>query len=231
VSRGTQNVLLLLVGLATGLMVVKGTYLHYVKPALLPWLVATALVLIALSLVAIVRDIRHGAGADGHRHRSWPVWLLLAPIALTAFVVPPPLGARGATPEVTAVNEPHRQAFAPLPAERAPTLSLPEVLMRAATDSAGTLDNRLITTTGFTMKAGDSTDLARVVIVCCAADAQLARIHLAPSGIAADYPEDTWLRVEGRVLPGTSQAATNFIPTLAVSSVTRVDKPANTYAY
>jgi putative membrane protein len=37
--------------------------------------------------------------------------------------------------------------------------------------------------------------------------------------------------VEGTVVPGTSVVATNFVPTMAVSRVTRIDKPANTYAY
>ena len=41
-SRGTQNTLLLLVGLSAVVMVIKGTYLHYVKPSLLPWLIAAA---------------------------------------------------------------------------------------------------------------------------------------------------------------------------------------------
>ena len=31
-SRGTQNLVLLLLGLSTGVMLVKGTYLNYVKP-------------------------------------------------------------------------------------------------------------------------------------------------------------------------------------------------------
>ena len=42
-KRETQNVLLLLLGVAVGIMVVKGAYLHYVKPALFPWLVMAAL--------------------------------------------------------------------------------------------------------------------------------------------------------------------------------------------
>jgi uncharacterized membrane protein YcgQ (UPF0703/DUF1980 family) len=37
--------------------------------------------------------------------------------------------------------------------------------------------------------------------------------------------------VEGTVVPGSSAAATNYIPTVAVSSVKRIEKPANTYAY
>ena len=56
--------------------------------------------------------------------------------------------------------------------------------MRAATDSANTLNGRLITISGFTMRNADSTDLARVVIICCAADAQLARIHLSGPAVA-----------------------------------------------
>ena len=99
-SRGTQNTLVLLVGLSIVVMVIKGSYLHFVKPSLLPWLIAAAVVLIVLAVVSIVRDLRHGpAEEDGHRHRPWLVWLLLVPIALTTFVVPPPLGAHGAPPK------------------------------------------------------------------------------------------------------------------------------------
>jgi putative membrane protein len=204
-----------------------------VKPALLPWLIAAAAVLIALAVTSIVRDLRHEpAEEDGHRHRPWLVWLLLVPIALTTFVVPPALGAHGATP-TAATTEPARRAFPSLPAGRAPTVSIPDVVMRAAADSTNSLDGRLITVSGFSLKYPDSTDLGRVVIICCAADAQLARIHLSgpAAAEAAGYPEDTWLQLEGTVDPKTSAAATNFVPTMAVSRVTRIDKPANTYAY
>ena len=237
-SRGTQNTLLLLVGLSAVVMVIKGTYLHFVRPLLLPWLIAAAVVLIALAVASIVRDLRHATAEDsvdedGHRHRAWLVWLLLVPIALTTFVVPPPLGAHGAAPQAVAATEPQRRPFPPLPAGRAPTVSIPDVVMRAAADSANSLDGRPITIKGFTLKYPEGTYLGRVVIVCCAADAQLARIHLSGAAVAeaAGYPQDTWLELEGTVVPGTSVASTNFIPTMAVSSVTPIDKPANTYAY
>jgi uncharacterized repeat protein (TIGR03943 family) len=232
-KRETQNVLMLLLGLAVGVMVVKGAYLHYVKPALFPWLVMTAVGLVALALVSVVRDIRRGgAEMDGaHHHRGWMVWFLLVPVVLIAFVVPPPIEANGASP--VSATQSTKHPFPPLPAGRAPTVSVPEVMMRAATDSAGTLDSRLITVTGFTLRGSAGPDLGRVVIVCCAADAQLARIHLGGSAAAtaASYPEDTWLRVEGTLLPGSSTAASSFVPTLRIASVTKVDRPANTYAY
>ena len=237
-SRGTQNLVLLLVGLSTAVMLVKGTYLNYVKPGLLPWLAVSAAVLVTLGVVSVARDLRsargdheHGGDEHGHRHQPWLGWLLLIPIAMVAFVVPPALDARGATP--AAVSAPQRRAFPPLPAGDAPMVSLPEVVMRAAADSTNSLAGRLITLTGFTVHHSDGVDLGRVVIVCCAADAQLARIHLTgPAATSAgDHPDDTWLRIEGQIVPGSSHAYDGYIPTMTVTSVTPVDKPANTYAY
>ncbi len=72
-SRETENALLLLVGLSTAIIAFTGAYTRYVKPALLPWLWASAAVLIVLALIAIVGDIRHGPRDGehaGHAHRS-----------------------------------------------------------------------------------------------------------------------------------------------------------------
>jgi uncharacterized membrane protein YcgQ (UPF0703/DUF1980 family) len=43
--------------------------------------------------------------------------------------------------------------------------------MRAANDSSGSLTNRLVTITGFVLNEPGGADLARIVIICCAADA------------------------------------------------------------
>jgi putative membrane protein len=157
--------------------------------------------------------------------------MLLVPIAMVAFVVPPPLGARGTSQPV--VSAPQRRAFPPLPAGDAPTVSLPEVVMRAAADSTNSLANRSITLEGFTVHRPDGVDLGRVVIVCCAADAQLARVHLSGPGAAAaaGHREDTWLRIQGRIVPDSSHASDGFIPTMTVTDVAPIDEPANTYAY
>jgi putative membrane protein len=58
-------------------------------------------------------------------------------------------------------------------------------------------------------------------------------VHLTGSGVdaAAGYPEDTWLQIQGQIVPGSAKATDGFIPTLNVENVTRIDKPANTYAY
>jgi putative membrane protein len=52
------------------------------------------------------------------------------------------------------------------------------------------LKDRLITVIGFALPQTNGVDLGRVVIICCAADAQLARIHLRGPAIAElkNYP-------------------------------------------
>ncbi|MDT5117110.1 MAG: hypothetical protein QOE30_2849 [Mycobacterium sp.] len=236
-KRETENTILLLVGLSIGLIVATGVFTRYVKPTLLPWLVLTAALLIGLALVAIVSDIRRGGSDrdvdDGHSHRGGVVWLLAVPIVVLIFVTPPALRPQGATGSVTNVsNDVLRQAFPPLPPGRAPEVLLPDVVMRAANDTTGSLTNRLISVTGFILNEPGGVDLARIVIICCAADAQLARIHLRDHDGASSlhFPDNTWLRVEGVATPAERQPHTPPIPTLRAVSVTPVATPANPYA-
>lgn len=239
-NRETENALLLVLGLSTGAVTVTGTFTRYVKPTLLPWLASVAVLLIGLALAAIISDWRNAAvpvdhDHGGHTHRGRLGWLLAIPVVLMAFVVPPALGAHAAVSEraVTVSARELRQPFAPLPPGRAPEVSLKDVLRRVRLDSAGTLNGRDITVTGFVLLDAGSLQLARFAIFCCAADAQLARVHLAgPAAPATDaYPEDTWLRVEGRIVPLPPDPAADFVPELTVSGVTRIDPPDNPYAY
>jgi uncharacterized repeat protein (TIGR03943 family) len=235
VKRETENTILLLVGLSTALIVGTGVFTRYVKPSLLPWLVLTAALLLGLALVSIVGDVRRGGrGVEtGHDHRGGVVWLLVVPILVLCFVTPPALRPQAATGSVANVsNDVLRQAFPPLPPGRAPEVSLAEAVVRAANDSTGSLNNRLITVTGFALNEPGGIDLARIVILCCAADAQLARIHLRDHNGASTFgfPDNTWLRVEGVVTPAERRPHTPPIPTLRAVSVTPVPAPANPYA-
>jgi uncharacterized repeat protein (TIGR03943 family) len=233
--RETENTVLFLVGLSIGLITLTGAFTRYVKSALLPWLAITAVLLMGLALVAIVGDIRRGGAGhddDGHSHRTGIVWLLVVPVLLLIFVTPPPLRPQGATRVTTVSNDVLRRAFPPLPSGRAPEVSLPEVVMRAANDSSGSLTNRLVTVTGFALNEPGGVDLARIVIICCAADAQLAHIHLRDhdGGATLRFADNTWLRVEGEVTPAVRQPHTAPIPTLRGVTVTPVNAPANPYA-
>lgn len=230
-KRETENTILLLVGLSIALIVATGVFTRYVKPALLPWLVLTAALLVGLALVSIVGDVRRG-GRDveaGHAHRGGVVWLLAVPVVVLCFVTPPALRPQAATSVTNVSNDVLRVAFPPLPPGRAPEVSLAEAVVRAANDSTGSLNNRLITVTGFALNDPGGVDLARIVIICCAADAQLARIHLR-GGSAFHFPDNTWLRVEGVIIPAERQPHTPPIPTLRATEVTPVPAPANPYA-
>jgi uncharacterized repeat protein (TIGR03943 family) len=243
VSRETENTVLLLVGISITMITVTGAFTRYVKPGLLPWLAASAALLIVLALAAIIGDIRRGGPrtsdqrtdhGDGHSHRAGMMWLLLVPILLLIFVTPPALRPSAAAPSVTAVsNDVLNRAFPPLPPGRAPELSLPEVLMREAQDTTGSLTNRTITVTGFVLNEAQGVDLGRIVIICCAADAQLARIHLRgrAAAQAAGLADNTWLRVEGEVIAAPRQPRSVTIPTLQATAVTRIDAPPNPYDY
>jgi uncharacterized repeat protein (TIGR03943 family) len=242
-SRETENTVLLLVGVSMVMIMVSGKFTRYVKPGLLPWLIASAVLLIALALVAIIADVRRGRPrashptddhCHAHDHSSGIVWMLVVPILVLIFITPPALRPSAAAPSVTSVSsDVLNQAFPPLPPGAAPEVSLPEVLMREAHDTTGALNNRSITLTGFVLNEAQGVDLGRIVIICCAADAQLARIHLrgpAANG-AAGLPDNTWLRVEGKVTPAPRQPNSAAIPTLQATTVTRIEAPANPYDY
>lgn len=234
-NRETENALLLLLGLVTAIITVTGVYTRYVKPSLLPWLTAVAVLLLILAISAIIRDQRrsedHHDEHGGHVHQRGIGWLIVIPVVMLAFATPPALGAKSAVTAVTLSPNELRQPFPPLPAGRAPEVSLKQVMKRVAEDSAGTLYGRTITLVGFIDRNGSTVDLARVLIFCCVADAQLARVHLRgpEAAKAADYPADTWIRVEGTINQPT-QSTTPEIPTMTVTDLTRTDIPDNTYA-
>ncbi|WP_104183953.1 TIGR03943 family putative permease subunit [Mycobacterium avium] len=242
-SREAENTVLLLVGISIAMITASGVFTRYVKPGLLPWLAVSAVLLIGLALVAIVGDIRRGgprAGESendhghGHSHRAGIVWMLVVAVLVLMFVAPPALRPSAAAPSVTAVsNDVLNKAFPPLPPGTDPDVSLPEVLMREAHDTTGSLTNRSISVTGFVLNEAQGVDLGRIVIICCAADAQLARIHLRgpAAGGASGLPDNTWIRVQGQVIPAPRQPNSPAIPTLQATAVTRIDAPPNPYAY
>lgn len=73
-SRESENTLLLLIGLATGMITITGAFTRYVKPALMPWLYVTAAVLIGLALAAMIDDVRRRANHEGHQVARSACW-------------------------------------------------------------------------------------------------------------------------------------------------------------
>jgi len=116
---------------------------------------------------------------------------------------------------------------------RAPTVPIPDVLMRAAADSTNSLGGRLITVTGFTLKYPDSTDLGRVVIICCAGmlswPASICPVLRPPKRPAIQRTRGyKWRAPSSLEHPWPHRTSSRR---WRLSLVVRIDKPANTYAY
>ena len=238
--RDTQHVLLVLLGGALLRIAADDTYLRYVRPSHRWLLLAAGAVIVGLAVVALVRDrVAAPAHPDGHEHagaeRHVP-WLLLAPVLVIALVAPPALGAdavarTGARNAVVQASD----AFAPLPPGGPVELTVADFVDRAAWDTSGTLDGREVVLTGFVVRRGPATELARMTIACCAADARANRVRLVGGtgeiGGIGDIAPDTWLRVVGSVQPGSATLATGYVPTMTVTAVSPVPEPADPYEY
>ncbi|GAA4662818.1 MULTISPECIES: TIGR03943 family putative permease subunit [Amycolatopsis] len=227
--RETQNILLVLLGGALLKIGITGDYLRYVKPAQQPWVLAGGAVMLVLGAVAIVRDVRAGRAAEGHGHAhpARSAWLLLLPVLAVFLVAPPALGSDSVTRTEARAPAQTALAFPPLPAEAVVPLSMTEFVTRAGWDSGGSLNGRLVRLTGFVTHARGSVLLARMVITCCAADAYPLTVRL--TGTAPTYPDDTWMEVTGRVVPGTATSANRYTPDLTVDSARRIDQPQDPY--
>ncbi|MFF5475892.1 TIGR03943 family putative permease subunit [Streptomyces sp. NPDC012935] len=223
-------------------------YLRYVKEGMRPFLIASGAILLLLATAETVSYWRRGRGdgageADedhdgdghgdsnghGHDHTTVPrvAWLLLLPALSLLFYAPPALGAYTASREpAKAVKE--RDHFDPLPTTSPVPLTLTEFTSRVQQDRAQDIKGRSVLLTGFVTPGseGDGWYLTRLVLSCCAADAQSVkvRIHGAP-----DLPADTWVSVTGTWHSGGTLGTTSAPVALDARSVTKVARPVNAY--
>lgn len=233
--RETQNVLLVLLGGALLKISWTGTYLRYVKPSLLPFLVAAGVVILALGVIAIVRDLRGAPAqhADHDEHAGHSPWLLLLPVLAIFLVAPPALGADTVSRSTPAAAVPQQAVeFSPLPAGPAPALLLSDFVTRAIWDESGTLGGRQVRLLGFIVHGADgATYLARFVITCCAADATPMKVRLDGPAELAGLPQDSWFEVRGQLVPGSAASDNRFVPTFTVTELSPAPVPAEPYEF
>lgn len=250
--RETANVLLVLLGGALMKIAVDGTALRYVKPSMVSALLISGVALVLLAAVAIYRDVRrggaHGGAAGGHcgtpGHGATMVrgpWLLLLPVLVILLVGPPALGASsvGRSDGRSVVSTPRAstQTFPTLPPGPAPQVRLVDFVQRAVWDSAGELGLLEVTLTGFVVhREPGATELARLVISCCAADALPVLVRLRPSPAAgsedaplAALPDNSWISVRATFVDGSATPANGYLPTAIVSSWSPVATPTDPY--
>ncbi|MEW2162107.1 TIGR03943 family protein [Streptomyces sp. NPDC007084] len=170
----------------------------------------------------------HDHGHD-HEHSGVPrvAWLLFLPALSLLLYAPPALGA------YTASREPSRAVtrqdrFDALPATSPLPMTLTQFTRRVQQDRTQAIKGRTVRMSGLVTPDKGHGDwyLTRIIISCCAADAQSVkvRIHGAPP-LAAD----TWVSVTGTVHPSGRLGTSSARAELDARTVTKTDRPANGY--
>ena len=216
---------------------VTDLYLRYVKAGLRPLLIAAGVVLVVTALVAAWQEWRRSrpperqqADGGGHAHRRHGVhWLLVLPLLALSLVVPPALGSYTAMNSGTVL----RPDGVPvgLPAAGPLRLGVLDYADRAVYDHGRSLEGRPITLTGFITVGHDGAPyLTRMILNCCAADAQPVKVGLTGQLPPVLQP-DTWFAVTGRYIDRRAADPINSgpIPFLEVSRADPVPVPADPY--
>jgi uncharacterized repeat protein (TIGR03943 family) len=241
VKRETQNILLVLLGGALLKISLNGTYLRYVKPAQLPWLIAAGGIMVAIAFWSIARDIMASRRVAAnpvddlhdHSHKTHTTWLLLLPVFAVFLIAPPALGADsvnragGRTPPPISSDS---YGFAALPAGDVIDSRMKDFVERAAWDKSGSLNDRTVRLSGFIVHKEDRTYVARMAIGCCAADAYPVRVELNGPGLAS-MPNDSWVQATVKYQPGTATKERAYVPMAALQDIQPTAEPADPYEY
>jgi len=218
----------LLVGAVLLRLELTGSYGRYVRVGMGPWLAVTAVAVIVLGLVTLLRTLRHARPVDVHDHHRGGGdrmgWLLLAPIAALLLVAPPTLGSYGVGRGSQVDIRSGGAVFDPLARRSEPaTMTLLEFGQRALDRDGASFHGAAVQLTGFVAGAeAGGFRLARYQIACCAADA--APVVLRVVGTRGSPARDQWVRVTG-----TFQRGGGEVPELAATSVVEIPAPDDPY--
>jgi uncharacterized repeat protein (TIGR03943 family) len=234
VNRTAQASVLFLLGGAVLYTGLTGLYLRYVKAGLRPLLLVAGAVLVVAAIATIWFEWRRSRAAGehtDHEHREPRIsWLLALPLLALIFVAPPPPGSYAAMRTGTALQEPWD--LSDLPAGDPVPLGLVDYAGRAVYDHGRSLGDRQISTSGFiSLDERGTPYLVRMVLNCCAADAQPVKVGLT-GRIPPILQPDTWYEVTGAY---TDQQATDpinngVIPYIDVVQAIPVPAPDDEYA-
>ncbi|GAA2136292.1 TIGR03943 family protein [Kitasatospora kazusensis] len=209
-------------------------YLRYVKAGLRPLVIASGVLLIALGVIAVIRDRRrpptaperHGPDEhDDHGHSHSPAgprtaWLLAAPAVMLLLFAPPALGSYTVARDGSGAVA-KRTVFPPLPAQDPLVLTLTDYGSRAVWDDKGSLKGRTVRLTGFVTPVDATTwHLSRLIVTCCAADAKVVTVLI--HGVPAPST-DSWVTVTGTWHQDTAG------PALDATGLTSIATPKDQY--
>jgi uncharacterized repeat protein (TIGR03943 family) len=239
VRKELHALILALVGGTLLRLALTGDYVRYVKPGVRPYLTIASVVVLVVAgftLAQAVARRRAAAGAEdghGHAHGRFDVaWLLVVPMLVLLLVAPPALGSFSAARSGTALAAAQASAnLPPLPAGDPVRLSVLDYASRAVFDRGTSLAGRQVTLSGFVLPGDKGTwYLTRMVITCCAADAQPIKVGLT-GAVPAGLKANDWIEVTGGYTDRQDKDPVNgqAIPYLTVGSSTPIPTPARQY--
>jgi uncharacterized repeat protein (TIGR03943 family) len=219
ISDDAQGGLLTALGAMGIRLVLSRQFLRFIRPGMKVPLLLAAVMLTVLGVATLLRawrpshrdaDAAHPDASDshaGHDHADGKGpgvgWLLALPLAVLLLVEPTSLGAYAANRQAvktTRLAQAQNVNFDPLPDEvdgRVP-LTLTDFSERGLYDSKEGLTGVPVRLVGFVNHdpaAPGGFFLTRFKIACCAADAYPVQVVLV--GDAGQWPDDTWLTVDG----------------------------------
>ncbi|MCG7210504.1 TIGR03943 family putative permease subunit [Streptomyces arenae] len=215
--------------------------LRYVKPGMRPLLIASGFVLLVLGIAeAAAREGTKGHGrhgghahgdgsAHGHDHSAVPrvAWLLLLPALSLLFYAPPALGAYTASRQPAKVVA-AQDSFDPLPKTSPLPITLTDFTTRVQQDRTLAIKGRTVRMSGLVtpVAGGGSWNLTRIIISCCAADAQSVKVRIYSNGVP---PANTWVSVTGNWHPGGKLGTRSAPVALDAETVKKIQRPSNGY--
>jgi uncharacterized repeat protein (TIGR03943 family) len=234
VSRIAQATVLFLIGGAILRATFTDQYLRYVKAELRPLLLVAGVVLIVAAGATVWYEWRRSRRdrPDGceRTHREPRIsWLLLLPLFALILVAPPALGSYSAMRTGTGLQPPW--GLPALPASGPLQLGVVDYAGRAVYDHGRSLGDRPITITGFlALDESGEPYLTRMVLNCCAADAQPVKIGLSGQLPPVLQP-DSWLEITGIYTGKLTKDPVNGgpIPFIDVSQARPVPAPPEEY--
>jgi uncharacterized repeat protein (TIGR03943 family) len=248
-----QALVLLLAGGTLVKLAATGDSMRYVRPGMRPLVLNAGLVLLVVASLSVAQAVRArraaatgenagtekaGAGAEagehgdghGHGHRFEVAWLVVAPMLVLLLLAPQPLGSYSAARAGTALGAARTTDFTPLPAGDPVRVSLLDYAARAVFDSRA-LAGRHLVLSGFVLPGPHGAwYLTRMVITCCAADAQPIKVGLAGT-VPAGLSSGDWIEVTGGYTSrtATDEVNTETIPFIEVTASRPIPAPSQQY--
>jgi uncharacterized repeat protein (TIGR03943 family) len=215
ISDDAQGGLLTALGAMGVRLVLSRQFLRFVRPGMKLPLLGASVLLVVLGVTTLIRAWRapravghpESDGHEGHSHTDGKGpgvgWLLALPLAVLLLVEPTSLGAYAANRQAVKTTRLSQSAgvlFDPLPAKQdgRVELTLTDFSERGLYDGKESLKGQPVRLVGFVnhdKAAPGGFFLTRFKIACCAADAYPVQVVLL--GDAGQWPDDTWLTIDG----------------------------------